>query len=168
MPEYRGVTVVVDADSEGYWEAAREHRFVMKKCSDCGLMRWYPGPACPFCMSIEWEWQQVSGKGMIHSYMIVTQAIQAGFRDYVPYPVVLVELDEQRNTPEEHISLRIAANLVDDNFVPVPESEVGVGKRVEVVFQDVAEDLTLPQFRLTNEPPEEPVWQFSGTGPATP
>src|SRR5919202_5302616 len=112
MPEYRGVNIVIDEDTEGYWQAAREHRLVMKKCAECGLMRWYPGPACPFCTSLEWEWQEVSGKGTIHSYQIVTQAIQSGFRDYVPYPLVRVELDEQRDTPEPHVSLRIGATLV--------------------------------------------------------
>ena len=148
MAEYRNVTIVPDEDTEGYWQAAREHRLVMKKCTECGLMRWYPGPSCPFCTSLEWEWQEVSGKGTIYSYQIVTLAIQTGFRDYVPYPLVLVELDEQRNTPEPDVSLRIATNLVDESFAPVPESEVAIGKRVQVVFQDVSDSLALPQFRL--------------------
>ena len=162
MAVYRNVTIVPDEDSEGYWQAARERRLVMKKCTNCNLMRWYPGPGCPFCASLEWEWQEVSGKGTIYSYQIVTQAIQSGFRDYVPYPLVLVELDEQRDTPEPHVSLRIATNLVDESFQPVPESEVAIGKRVQVVFQDVSEDFTLPQFRLSDEPPEGQVWQISG------
>lgn len=162
MPEYRGVNIVIDEDTEGYWQAAREHRLVMKKCTECNLMRWYPGPGCPFCASLDWEWQDVSGKGTIHSYQIVTQAIQPGFRDYVPYPLVLVELDEQRDTPEAGISLRMAANLVDDGFAPVSESDVAIGKRVVVAFQDVSEDLAIPQFRLTDEPPEEQPWQIPG------
>lgn len=162
MPTHRGVSIVVDEDSEGYWAAAAEHRLVMKKCADCGLMRWYPGPGCPFCSSLEWEWQQVSGKGHIYSYQMVMQAIQAGFREVTPYALVLVELDEQRNTPEPHVSLRIAANLVDENFTMVPESEVAIGKRVEVIFQDIEEGFSLPQFRLTDEPPEGTVWQYPG------
>jgi uncharacterized OB-fold protein len=161
MPNYRGVNVVIDEDSEGYWAAAREHRLVMKRCTDCQLMRWYPGPGCPFCSSLEWDWQEVSGKGTIHSYMVVVLAIQAGFRDYAPYPIVLVELDEQRNVPSEHIALRLAFNLVDENFAPVPESEVAIGKRVQIVFQDVEDDFALPQARLTDEPPEGQLWQFS-------
>ena len=38
-------------------------------------------------------------QGTIYSYEIVTQAIQPAFADWVPYPVVLVELDEQRSVP---------------------------------------------------------------------
>ncbi|HEX2172817.1 MAG TPA: hypothetical protein VHL09_10280, partial [Dehalococcoidia bacterium] len=66
------------------------------------------------------------------------------------------------NTPEPHVSLRIAANLVDENFTMVPESEVAIGKRVEVIFQDIEEGFSLPQFRLTDEPPERTVWQYPG------
>ena len=97
--EYRGMHLIVpanDTEWKGYFEAAREHRLVLKQCRDCGQLRYPPGAACPWCTSRQWTWQEVSGKGTIHSYEIVVQAIQAGFRDWAPYPVVLVELDEQR------------------------------------------------------------------------
>jgi uncharacterized OB-fold protein len=71
----------------------------MKACRQCRLLRYPPGAACPWCNSLEWSWQEVSGKGTIYSYEIVMQAIQGGFRDWAPYPVVLVELDEQRGQP---------------------------------------------------------------------
>jgi hypothetical protein len=51
-------------------------------------------------------------------------------------------------------------NLVDANFHPEAEANVAIGKRVEAVFQDVNEEFTLPQFKLSNEPPRGPVWQF--------
>ena len=53
----------------------------------------------------------MSGKGTIYSYEIVVQAIQPGFRDWAPYPVVLVELDEQRGEPSPDEAIRIIANL---------------------------------------------------------
>ena len=57
------------------------------------------GAACPFCTSLQWDWQPVSGKGVIYSYQIVTQAVHPAFYDWIPYPIVLVELDEQRAVP---------------------------------------------------------------------
>lgn len=161
--EYKGMDLTVsdiDHEHKGYFEAAQEHKLVMKKCKACDLMRWEPGPGCPWCSSQEWEWQQVSGKGSIYSYEIVTQAMLPGFKDWVPYPIVLVELDEQRGIPTPDEGLRIIANLVDENFRPEKEGNVAIGKRVEVVFLDVAEGFTLPQFRLSSEPPQGPVWQF--------
>ena len=37
---------------------------------------------------------------------------------------------------------------------------VAIGKRVHVVFHDLSEDFSLPQFTLSNDPPQGPVWQF--------
>jgi uncharacterized OB-fold protein len=161
--EYRGMRLIVpDNDSEflGYYEAARQHKLVMKQCSACHLMRFPPGSGCPWCMSLDWTWQEVSGKGTIYSYEIIVHAIQPGFRDLTPYAVVVVELDEQRGVPTEHDGLRMVANLVDAQGNPEAEAQVAIGKRVEVVFQDLDETFTLPQFKLSTEPPAGPVWQF--------
>jgi uncharacterized OB-fold protein len=160
---YRGMQLIVpENDSEflGYFEAARQHKLVLKKCTACGLMRYPPGSGCPWCMSLDWTWQEVSGKGTIYSYEIIVHAIQPGFRDLTPYPVVIVELDEQRRVPTEHEGIRMLANLVDAQFNPEAEANVAIGKRVEVVFQDLSEEFSLPQFKLSNEPPQGPVWQF--------
>ena len=54
----------------------------------------------------------MSGRGHIYSYEIVAHAIQPGFKEWTPYAVVLVELDEQRGKPTAHEALRIIANLV--------------------------------------------------------
>ena len=119
-----------------------------------------PGSGCPWCMSLNWSWQAVSGKGTIYTYEIVVHAIQAGFREIAPYPVVVVELDEQRGVPTEHEGLRLVANLVDAQFNPEAEENVAIGKRVDVVFQTINDEFTLPQFKLSNESPHGPVWQF--------
>ena len=107
--QYRGMNLIIpdnDTEWKGYFEAARAHRLVMKQCRDCGRLSYPPGAACPWCTSLEWTWQDVSGKGTIYSYEIVMQAIQAGFRDWAPYPVVLVELDEQRGQPTADEALK--------------------------------------------------------------
>jgi uncharacterized protein len=161
--QYPGMNLIIpdnDTEWKGYFEAAREHRLVVKRCSNCGLLRYPPGAACPWCTSLEWSWQDVSGKGTIHSYEIVMQAIQAGFRDWAPYPVVLVELDEQRGQPTADEGLRLISNLVTDDFVAEKEEQVAIGKRVEVTFLDVSPELSLPLFKLSQEPPQGPVWQF--------
>ena len=81
--------------------------------------------------------------------------------DWVPYPIVLVELDEQRGQPTPEDGLRITANLVDGEMSPEKEENVAIGARVDVVFLDLENGLTLPQFRLSGEPPEGPVWRYS-------
>ena len=99
MAPYKGLNLVVqefDSEHRGFYEEAKQHRLVVQRCGSCGMLRGAIGAACPFCTSLEWTWHPVSGNGEIYSYQIVTQAVQPAFRDWVPYPIVLVELDEQR------------------------------------------------------------------------
>ena len=45
--DYRGQAIVIsdnDTEYKGYFEAAAEHRLVVKRCTDCGLLRGEPGP----------------------------------------------------------------------------------------------------------------------------
>ena len=159
MGTYKGLQLIVgptDSEHRGYYEECRKHRLVVQRCESCGMMRGAIGAACPFCTSLDWAWVPVSGKGEIYSYQIVTQAVQPAFADWVPYPVVLVELDEQRDVPwrggaeGETVSLRMVANLCGpDPTVPETEENVAIGKRVEVCFVDLDETTALPQFRLS-------------------
>ena len=155
--------IVPETDSEwhGYFAAARDGRLVVRRCEGCGLLRYPPGAACPWCRALEWTWQAVRGRGTIYSYEIVVHAIQPGFRDWAPYPVVLVELDEQRGQPTVDEALRIVANLVRPDFRPEAEENVAIGKRVRVVFQDLADEVALPQFTLTDEPLAGRVWRLA-------
>jgi hypothetical protein len=161
--QYRGMSLLVpDNDSEWqeYFAHARQHRLVMRKCSACGRMRYPPTHACPWCMDLGWTWREVSGRGAIYSYEIVVHAIQPGFKAWAPYPVVLVELDEQRGQPTPDEALRMVANLVKPDLTPEDEMTVAIGKRVRVVFQDLADHFALPQFALSDEPPAGRVWRL--------
>jgi len=161
--EYRGQGINIpdnDTEYKGYFDAAREHRLVVKRCLDCGLLRGEPGPGCPWCPSLKWEWHQVSGKGTIHSYQIVAHTVIPGFRDWAPFPIVLVELDEQSGQPTPDDGLRFTANLLDGELNPEQEENVAIGKRVEVVFLEGKDGFVLPQFKLSGEPPKGQVWRY--------
>ena len=162
---YRGMALIVpDNDTEWmeFYVNARKHKLTMRKCKACGLMRYPPTHACPWCMDLGWTWQDVSGKGTIYSYEVVMHAIQPGFKDATPYVVVLVELDEQKAQPNPDESLRIIANLVKPDLTMEAEENVAIGKRVRVVFQDLADHMALPQFALSDEAPQGRVWRLGG------
>jgi len=168
MPQpvtYRGMSLIVpDNDSEWneYFAHARQHKLMVRACTACGLMRYPPTHACPWCMELGWGWKEVSGRGTIHSYEVVMHAIQPGFKDVTPYTVVLVELDEQRGQPTPDEGLRMIANLVRADGRPEVEEQVAIGKRAQVTFHDLSADLALPQFTLADEAPAGPVWRFPG------
>jgi uncharacterized OB-fold protein len=159
-----------DSEHRGYYERAKQGELVVQRCTECGMLRGAIGAACPFCTSLQWEWHATGGKGVIYSYQIVTQAVIPAFQDWVPYPIVLVELDEQRAVPwrdgheGETVSLRLVANLVrpDDHTAAEHEDEVAIGKRVEVCFLDLDDTMALPQFHLSDEPPEIAPWRAPG------
>ncbi len=163
--EYRGMTLVIpenDSEWREHFALARQHRLMMRACSACRLMRYPPSHGCPWCRSLDWSWQAVSGRGTIYSYEIVTHAIQPGFKEWTPYPVVLVELDEQRGVPTEDEGLRLIGNLLTPDFRPETDENVAIGKRVRVIFHDVTTDFALPQFTLSDEPPVGRVWRLAG------
>ena len=164
--EYRGMNLVIpenDSEWREHFKLARQrHKLMLRKCATCGLLRYPPSHGCPWCPSQEWTWQDVSGGGHIYSYEVVHHAIQPGFKDWTPYAVVLVELDEQRGKPTADEGLRIIGNLVTADFRPEPEANVAIGKRVKVVFNDLSNDFALPQFALTGEPPVGRAWRFPG------
>ena len=162
---YRGMQLIVpDNDSEWmeFYAHARQGKLVVRKCKACGLMRYPPTHACPWCLDLGWTWQELSGKGTIHSYELVMHAIQPGFKDSTPYAVVLVDLDEQKGQPTPDEALRIIANLVKPDLTMEGEGNVAIGKRVRVVFQNLADHLALPQFALSDEPPQGRVWRLGG------
>lgn len=123
----------VDLDNQGFWEAVRQHKLVFQKCKDCGLLVHRPRPMCPRCNSMEREWSPSTGKGVVYSWVnfVYANAAYPGIK--VPYTVVVVEMAE---------GVRMISNLYD-----VKPEEVYVGMPVEVVFDDIADDLTLPKFR---------------------
>jgi len=126
---------LVDDDSRPYWEGARRHELVVLRCSGCGFYVHYPRHECPRCRSENLVPSRVSGRGVVHSYTITHHRGAPGFEERVPFVVTLIELEEQPG-------LRIVSNLSGCG----PE-EVRIGMPVEVVFEDVAPGVTLPQFR---------------------
>jgi uncharacterized OB-fold protein len=95
--------------------------------------------------------------------MEVHHSIQPSFRPFVPYVVLLVDLDTQKGKPSEHEALRVVGNLVDsDGRLAPPElvSRVGIGTRVRMVFTPVADGLALPQWVIDETAPQPVPWRY--------
>jgi uncharacterized OB-fold protein len=158
--QYLGMPLSIDdLDIENleYFRHCAEHNFHLQACAQCGLLRYPPTTACPWCAHLESRWIPVEGKGTVHSYTEVHHAIQPAFRDRTPYLVLLVDLDAQKGKPSEHEALRVVGNLVtgDGAFAP-PDvvKRVGIGTRVRMVFSDVAPGLALPQWTIDETAPQ--------------
>ena len=115
-----------------FWDACREHTFLVHRCTICGRAYW-PFSACLDHGSTAMEWQPASGRGVVHTYTVVHHTYDPAFP--APYVVAVVQLDEG---PFFH------SNVVECAF-----EDLHVGMRVGVVYGD--DDL--PRFAPIKEVP---------------
>lgn len=126
---------VADPVTAPFWESVRAHAMRVQQCDACERFVFYPRVVCPHCGSRALTWRPVAGTGVVHAFAIVHRHPNPAFAAEIPYVVALVELDE---------GVRMLTNLVD--VVPDPAA-VRVGLPVEVVYDDVTNEVTLPKFR---------------------
>jgi uncharacterized OB-fold protein len=123
----------IDEESRGWWEALARHELYVQRCRDCGTLRLPPRALCTKCLSSAVEWQRATGRGTVYSFTVTHQNQAPGFRESLPYVLAIVELAE---------GPRLMTNVVE-----CPVDQVRIGMPVEVVFDDVTPEMTLPKFR---------------------
>lgn len=116
-----------------FFAAAKRRQLVVQRCTGCGLLRFPPREVCSRCWSREAEWTPVSGRGEVFSFYLMHQVYHPGFAAEVPYPVVVIALEEGPH--------------MMSNVVGCAPREVRIGMPVEVTFEDVSDEVTLPKFR---------------------
>ena len=132
MKPYNKPLPVIDPVVKGYWDLARMHQLSVQHCSDCGDRHFPPTDVCPKCLSDKQKWEVVSGRGTLVSWVSFHRAYWDGHRDDLPYDVCLVKLDE--------------GPLVISNFATgIPEG-AKMGMPMQVVFEDVTAEVSLPRF----------------------
>jgi uncharacterized protein len=99
-----------------YWEAASAGRLLLKRCSDCSEVHFYPRDICPHCLSDKTEWLTASGLGTVYSFSTMKRAGPEG----KPYTLAYVTLDE---------GVTMMTNLVEMDLL-----SVAIGSRVKVLF----------------------------------
>lgn len=124
---------VIDGDNARYWEYCRQHELRMQKCRECGYIRFPAGIVCPRCNSLAAEWTKLSGRGKVYSYVIYQAAYHPSYKDDIPYAVAIIQLDE---------GPRMESNITGYNL-----DDIEIDMPVEVYFDDVTGDISLPKFR---------------------
>ena len=122
--------------SRPFWDAAKEHRLTYQRCTACGTRVFYPRDVCPGpeCFGVgTLEWVESSGKGWVYASSISYQPAHPAFAGDVPYVLAIIELDE---------GVRMHTNVIG-----IDPKEVEIGMRVEVVWDDVTPEFSLPKFR---------------------
>ena len=118
-------------ESEYFFEAAREGKFVIQKCTKCGEYQFYPRKLCIHCGSPDVEWAQASGRGVVHTFTVIHRGMP-GWREEGPYVAAIVQLEE---------GPRMTTNIVE-----CAPSDVKIDTPVEVTFVDEGQ-YVMPRFR---------------------
>ena len=83
---------VMDPFAREFWDYTQNKELRMQKCSDCGKWRWPAAAICDGCLSPNYAWEKVSGKGKVLSWIVFHRQY---FPEYpAPHPAVTVELPE--------------------------------------------------------------------------
>ena len=131
VPKARRPRPATSRDTEFFWEGVARGELLIQRCASCGTLRHPPRPACGVCRSFEWDTIASSGRGEVYSRVVVHHPVVPPFE--APYVVALVALEE---------GVRLVSNVIG-----VPPEDVRIGMPVEVVFERVDDELTLPLFR---------------------
>lgn len=115
-----------------FWEATREHRFLIPYSTVTGRPFWYPREVAPDSLESAIEWREASGEGTV--YAVSVQHKTGPGRDPAdgPYAVALVDLAE---------GVRVMSNVVGCD----PDS-VTPGMPVRVTWHPLSDGRNLPMF----------------------
>ena len=124
---------LVDDDGAPYFEYAAKGELRMQTCANCGEVLFPPRPMCPRCQGIEFEWRLMSGRGHVWSFAVPRPPLLPDYAALAPYPVVVVELEEDRR-------LRLVGNLVAAEGAAIDSVDpatIEIGQPVRAVFQEI-------------------------------
>lgn len=119
--------------SQPFWDAAKQNKFVLKRCKACGFIDHPPYLYCTNCQSENHEWFEASGKAKLTAWAVNVYMVPFPFWDDMPYVVALIELPE---------GPRMISNIVE-----CEHDKLVAGIELEVVWHKASDDITLPKWR---------------------
>jgi hypothetical protein len=123
---------VIDVWNAPFWDAAREGRLLVQRCTDTQQCFFPPAPVSPFTGRPHVEWIESAGRGELFSFVVFHQKYFPGFP--TPYTVVMVRLDE--------------GPMLLTNLRGAEASALKIGQRMHVVFDPEVDGFRLPQFEI--------------------
>jgi hypothetical protein len=125
-------SLVTDAWTAPFWEAARQRRLTIPRCAACGTWRMPPTPFCPACQTKGIDWQEVAPEGRLYSWTVVTRA--PGMALPAPYIPAVVALPQAGG-------VRLVAAVIGARA-----AELWVDQPVDLVWETRSDDVVVPRF----------------------
>jgi len=118
---------LLNVGDERYFEGASQGKLMLKKCSSCGQVHYFPRGICPFCFSSKVDWLEAKGTGTIYSFSVTRRA------GPIPYCIAYVTLDE---------GVSMMTNIVDCDL-----DTVRIGQKVKLTFKPSANGTAIAMFK---------------------
>jgi len=126
LPEFR-------PETKPYWDACKKHELLLPKSKETNKFFFYPRAFSPGDDMSEVVWEKASGKAKVWTFSIHHMGPTKAYKSDGAYVVALVETEE---------GVKMMTNII--NCDP---KDVYIGMDVEVVFDDVTSEVTLPKFK---------------------
>jgi uncharacterized OB-fold protein len=117
-------TPVPNPETEAFWAAANEGRLLLRRCSTCNKVHYYPRSLCPHCYGAT-VWEEASGQGHIYSFSVVRWGA-------APYVIAFVALAE---------GVSMMTNIVDCDV-----DSLRIDQPVHLVFKPSESGQLVPMF----------------------
>ncbi len=111
-------------ETKPFFAAAAEGKFLVRRCTGCKKVHWYPRALCPFCFG-ECDWEEGSGKGKIYSLSVMKRGDA--------YAIAYVTLEE---------GPKMLTNIVDCDL-----DAIKIGDDVVVTFVPTTDGPPRPFFK---------------------
>ena len=74
QPQRKIAAPPINPETQPFWDATAQGKLLIKKCTACGDVHFYPRTHCPFCFSDKTEWAEASGNGTVYTYSVMRRA----------------------------------------------------------------------------------------------
>jgi len=109
---------------ESFYKFVTERKLMAAKCGKCGNMLLPPRPICTKCLSTDFKWAELKGRGKLLSYTVI-HVSPVQFQSMAPYTVGIVELEDGPHLPGmirgvEPEKIRVGMDLKVDFDTSIP------------------------------------------------
>ncbi len=144
--------------TDTFWDATRDHAYLVQWCTACDEPIFYPREVCPRCLSADaLTWRPSSGRGRIHAHSVQHRPAHPGMAALVPYVVALVDLD----AGHAGRTVRVMSNIVG-----VDAGDVHNGDEVHLVWEPLDDGRNLALFTPDDAAAAPPAGATDGVGDA--
>ncbi len=134
----------IDEVNAPFWEGCREGVLRVQQCPATGRLMFPPRPVNSWTPGMPAVWTELSGRGRIWSVIEPHPPLMLNFTGLAPYNAIVVEV-------EEDPTIRIPGNLVAGAGAAINSvayDDIAIGAAVEVVFEQMTREISLPRWVL--------------------